>query len=151
MPLIGDHGRKIVNAQTAAELAATLSNVTFTQTYSTATATHADLTSATLTDSSGGAANTTLAAVTLPTALTVADGTGTNDGTIGAITDNASTIAAVQELAAACTSARAALSVLRDSDADLAAQCNALRVDLVNAKGVINKIIDALQAAGIVL
>lgn len=33
-------------------------------------------------------------------ALTVSDGTGTNDGTIGAITGDASVIAAVQELAA---------------------------------------------------
>lgn len=43
-------------------------------------------------------------AVTVPAAtaaaLTVSDGAGTNDGTIGAITGDASVIAAVQEIAA---------------------------------------------------
>lgn len=77
-----------------------------------------------LTDSTGGSANNTLAAITLPTALTVADGTGTNDGTIGAITDNASTIAAVQELAAFCNAQRTATNVIRDCLSDLAAKVN---------------------------
>lgn len=44
-----------------------------------------------------------------PGALTVADGTGTNDGTIGAITADASVIAAVQELAAKINTLRTAL------------------------------------------
>lgn len=78
-----------------------------TQTYSTATGTHSAPTAA---------------------ALTVTDGAGTNDGTIGAITDNASTITAVQELAA---------------------QINKLVVDDANTKQVLNKVIDALQAAGL--
>lgn len=154
MPKYGEAGNKLTRAVTAAELltamGATIGGTTFTQTYSTASATHSNLTAAALTDSSGGSANTTLSAVTVPTALTVTDGTGTNDGTIGAITGDASVIAAVQELAASCNASRAAISVMRDSDADLAAQCNALLTDLTNAKQVINKIIDALQAAGIV-
>lgn len=54
-----------------------------------------------LTDNGGGTADGTVAAMTPVTALTVADGAGTNDGTIGAITGDASVIAAVQELAAA--------------------------------------------------
>lgn len=115
MPLIGDHGRKIVNAQTAAELAGVLSNVTFTQTYSTASATHANLTSATLTDNTAGTANTTLQAI--------------SDGTTWA-----NDVAAV-----------------RNNFADLAASNNAIIADLTNAKQVLNKVIDALQSAGIVL
>lgn len=77
-----------------------------TQTYSTATATHANPTAA---------------------ALTVADGAGTNDGTIGAITGDASVIAAVQELAA---------------------QINKLVTDLANVKQVLNAVIDAQQQQG---
>lgn len=79
----------------------------FTQTYATATKTHSNPTAA---------------------ALTVTDGAGTNDGTIGAITDNASTITAVQELAA---------------------QINKLVTDLANTKGVLNSLIDDLQAYGL--
>lgn len=80
----------------------------FTQTYATATLTHAALTSA---------------------ALTVADGAGTNDGTIPVITNNASTITAVQELAD---------------------QINKLVVDIANVKQVLNSVIDALQDQGLV-
>ncbi len=79
----------------------------YTQTYSTATRTHANATAA---------------------ALTVSDGTGTNDGTIGAITGDASVIAAVQELAA---------------------QIAKLVTDLANVKGVVNSLIDDSQAMGI--
>ena len=43
-------------------------------------------------------------------ALTLADGVGTNDGTIGAITGDASVIAAVQELAAKINAIRAEMS-----------------------------------------
>lgn len=77
-----------------------------------------------LTDSTGGSANNTLAAITLPTTLTVADGAGTNDGTIGAITADASVIAAVQELAAGVNASRTAINVIRDGLADLAAKQN---------------------------
>jgi hypothetical protein len=70
----------------------------YTQTFSTADRTHATRTSL---------------------GLTLADGVGTNDGTIGAITGDASVIAAVQELAAEIARVRADL-------ADTAAVLNAL-------------------------
>jgi len=81
----------------------------YTQTYATATRTHAAATSATLTDSSGGTANTTVAAVS---------GSG-DDATIN------------------------------DNFADLVAQVNALRVDLLNAKQVLNQVIDDDQLQGL--
>lgn len=79
----------------------------YTQTYATADRTHANATAA---------------------ALTVADGAGTNDGTIGAITDNATTIAAVQELAD---------------------QINKLVADQLDLKQLVNSVIDDLQALGL--
>lgn len=79
----------------------------YTQTFSTADRTHAARTA---------------------TALTVADGAGTNDGTIGAITADPSVIAAIQELAAAV---------------------NALIVDLADTAGVVNAVVDDLQEKGI--
>jgi hypothetical protein len=80
----------------------------YTQTYSTADKTHAAPTAAT---------------------LTVSDGAGTNDNTIGAITADASVIAAVQELAD---------------------EINKLVADVADVKQVVNSIIDDLQALGIV-
>lgn len=80
----------------------------YTQTFSTADRTHAARTA---------------------TALTVTDGAGTNDGTIGAITADASVIAAIQELAAAV---------------------NALIVDLADTAGVVNAVVDDLQEKGLV-
>lgn len=80
----------------------------YTQTYATANKTHANPTAA---------------------ALTVTDGAGTNDGTIGAITDNASTITAVQELAD---------------------QINKLVADVADVKQLANSVIDDLQALGLV-
>lgn len=79
----------------------------YTQTYSTADKTHAAPTAA---------------------ALTVADGAGTNDGTIGAITGDASVIAAVQELAD---------------------QINKLIVDHADTKQLVNSVIDDLQTLGL--
>lgn len=79
----------------------------FTQTYATADKTHANPTAA---------------------ALTVTDGAGTNDGTIGAITADASVIAAVQELA--------------DQIAKLVA-------DDADTKQLVNSVIDDLQALGL--
>ncbi len=81
----------------------------YTQTYATSTKTHANLTSATLTDSTGGTANTTVVAIA---------GTG----------DDAN---------------------LNNNFADLIAQINALRVDLENAKQVLNAVIDDDQSIGI--
>jgi hypothetical protein len=80
----------------------------YTQTYATADKTHAAPTAAT---------------------LTVADGAGTNDNTIGAITADASVIAAVQEIAD---------------------EINKLVADVADVKQVVNSIIDDLQALGIV-
>lgn len=80
----------------------------YTQTYATADKTHAAPTAA---------------------ALTVTDGAGTNDGTIDAITDNASTITAVQELAD---------------------QINKLVADVADVKQLVNSVIDDLQILGIV-
>lgn len=79
----------------------------YTQTYATADKTHAAPTAAT---------------------LTLTDGAGTNDNTIGAITDNASTIAAVQELAD---------------------EINKLVADVADVKQVVNAIVDDLQAYGL--
>lgn len=81
---------------------------TYTQTYATADRTHAAPTAA---------------------VLTVADGAGTNDNTIGAITADASVIAAVQELAD---------------------EINKLVADVADAKQMINALVDDLQALGIV-
>jgi hypothetical protein len=80
----------------------------YTQTFATADKTHAARTA---------------------TALTVADGAGTNDGTIGAITADASVIAAVQELAA---------------------MVNALIVDVADTASVVNSVVDDLQTFGLV-
>jgi len=79
----------------------------FTQTYATASHTHSNPTAA---------------------VLTVTDGAGTNDGTIAAITGDASVIAAVQELAA---------------------QINKLVADDANTKQVLNALIDDLQLYGL--
>lgn len=100
-----------------------------------------------LTDNGGGTADNTVAAMTAVTALTVTDGAGTNDGTIDAITNNATTIAAVQEIAAkiaviatfeaaakdnfkelttAQAANRLAIVSLTNAVASLAAQVNAL-------------------------
>lgn len=80
----------------------------YTQTYATANKTHENPTAAT---------------------LTVTDGAGTNDNTIDAITDNASTIAAVQELAD---------------------EINKLVADVADVKQIVNSVIDDLQALGLV-
>lgn len=81
----------------------------YTQTYSTATKTHSNLTSATLTDSTGGTANTTLVDV-------------------GIVFNQAA---------------------INDNFADVAAQINALIVDITNVKGVLNSVIDDDQILGL--
>jgi len=80
----------------------------YTQTYATADRTHAAPTAA---------------------ALTVSDGAGTNDNTIGAITGDASVIAAVQEIAD---------------------EINKLIADVADVKQMVNAIVDDLQAFGLV-
>ncbi len=84
------------------------------QTYSTTTATLADNTSATLTDSSGGTPGTTVAAIT-------------EAGTAGS----------------------ADITPTKNAIASLVTQTNALEVDLLNTKGVLNTLIDQLQALGL--
>lgn len=97
----------------------------YTQTYSTATKTHAALTSATLTDNSGGTANTTVQALTDP-ADTPASADALRDDLVANL-----------------------IPELRNNFADLVAQINALRVDLENAKQVLNASIDDDQSQGL--
>jgi hypothetical protein len=75
----------------------------------------------TLTDNTGqsGTHDDTLAATTVPAALTVTDGAGTNDGTIGAITADASVIAAVQEIAAKIAAIITLLGVMVQNQSDV--------------------------------
>lgn len=80
----------------------------YTQTYSTADKTHANPTAAT---------------------LTMADGAGTNDNTIGAITADASVVAAFQEVVD---------------------EVNKLIADVADAKQLANSLIDDLQSLGLV-
>jgi len=84
-----------------------------------------------VTDNTGGSVADAIAAVvTAPGALTVTDGAGTNDGTIGAITADASVIAAVQELAAAQEANRLAIIALTDGLAKTIELVNAVRAAL---------------------
>ncbi len=100
--------KSITVAQLWIALAALNVQNAYTQTYSTVDRTLANTTAGT---------------------LTVTDGAGTNDGTIGAITNNASTITAVQELAAAI---------------------NALIVDVNDTKQFLNGLVDDLQTLGLI-
>lgn len=107
-----------------------------------------------LTDNGGGTADNTVAAMTAATALTVTDGAGTNDGTIDAITADASVIAAVQEIAAkiaviatfeaavkdnfkelttAQAANRTAIVALTDAVKELATKVNLIRANLRTA------------------
>lgn len=97
----------------------------YTQTYATATRTHAALTSATLTDNSGGTANTTVQALPDP-ADTPADADTLRDDLVTNL-----------------------IPALRNNIADIVAQINALRVDLENAKQVLNQTIDDHQLNGL--
>ena len=110
-PMIGSYGVAAVARPSA-----------FTQTYSTATKTHSNATSATLTDNSAGAADTTVQALT--------DAAG---GNVSALITNLNTNL---------------IPELRNNIADMVAQINALRVDLINNKGVTNAVIDDLQSEG---
>lgn len=98
---------------------------TFTQTYSTASTTVANLTSATLTDSSGGTADTTVQALPDP-ADAPADADALREDLVANL-----------------------IPALRNNIADLTAQVNALRADLENAKQVQNALIDSNQAYGL--
>ena len=90
-----------------------------------------------LTDSSGGAVGTTLAAQTLATALTHA--VGTADGTVddvGGAFNQTTLNNNFKELTTAQASNRAQLSVLRDTVASLAAAVNNLFLFVTRGKGV---------------
>jgi len=86
----------------------------YTQTYSTADKTHANMTSSDLTDNTGGTANTTLE--------NLADGTTyANDH-----------------------------AKIENNFADIAAEFNKLRADVLDAKQLLNSVVDDLQALGLV-
>ncbi len=133
MPLMGEAGKKALNANTAAQLlqamGATLSGVTFTQTYSTATSTHAAPTAAALTGTLTGTANGSLAdvaAIALSTSDTYSD-------------------------AAVNTAVNTAITAVNEQLKELQTQVNALVADDANTKQVLNRVIDVLQSAGIAL
>jgi hypothetical protein len=97
----------------------------YTQTYSTASRTHPALTSAALTDSTGGTADTTVAALS-----TLGDSPVDADALRDDLTTNWA-------------------PVLANNFADLIAQVNALRVDLEATKKVVNQLIDDGQIYGL--
>jgi hypothetical protein len=97
----------------------------YTQTYATADKTHANPTSAVLTDNTGGAADTTLT-------------------TLSTLTDSPATADALRDELVTLW-----LPEIENNFADLAAQVNALRVDLLDLKQLANSIIDDGQALGL--
>lgn len=97
----------------------------YTQTFATADRTIANPTAATLTDNSGGTANTTIQAMADPT-----DAPGTADALRDDLVANL-------------------LPALRNNIADLTAQVNALIVDGADTKQGLNAVIDDLQAHGL--
>lgn len=88
----------------------------------------------TLTDSTGGSANATLAAITAAATITDSGG-GTDPGndTIAAITGDDTVKHAVSQLAAKQNTTSTAIGVIKDCLADLAASVNSL-VNYVKAK-----------------
>jgi len=105
-----------------------------------------------LADNGGGTADGTVAAMTAPGALTVTDGTGTNDGTIGAITADASVIAAIQELAAKHNTANTLFGTIKDNIKELTTELalqRSLNTVLINAAASlaarVNTLIDAIR------
>jgi hypothetical protein len=96
----------------------------YTQNYTAATKTHSNFTASSLTDNSGGTADTTIQALTDP-ADTPASADALRDDLVANL-----------------------IPELRNNFADLAAQINALFTDLTNAKRVLNSVIDDLQAYG---
>lgn len=97
----------------------------YTQTYSTATRTHAARTASTLTDNSAGTANTTVEALPDPTD-TPASADALRDDIVANL-----------------------LPALRNNFADLAAQINALKADGDNTAQVLNSCIDDRQLDGL--
>ncbi len=104
---------KIVGTDGSKWLTSIATSGVITQTYSNVATTHNNLTSSTLTDSSGGTPDNTVSLVT--------DQTETTDN-----------------------------SVINDNFAELTEEVNALRVDLVNTKQILNTVIDILQNIAII-
>lgn len=132
-------------------LTGALPGTVITQTYSTAAATVAALTY-----SAPAALTYADPAAQTSATLTLADGVGTNDGAIGAITDNASTITAVQELAAMINKTVADITAIRAKLVAAGVDLGVLRtpivalgVDVLDMKKNDNQIINDLQAVGI--
>lgn len=90
--------------------------------------------------------------VVRPTAYTQTYSTalGTHSNLTSATLTDSSTGTATGTIAALGTAGTATIPVAyNDAIASLAAQCNALRVDLVNTKQVLNMVIDNLQTIGL--
>ncbi len=103
----------------------TIQAAAYTQTYATASRTQNNLTSATLTDNSGGIPDTTIQALTDPANAPVDADALRDDLVLNLIPE------------------------LRNNFADLADQVNKLRVDLENVKQVVNSLIDDSQSFGL--
>lgn len=106
--------------------AVSVSGQAYTQTYVTASRTHANLTAADLTDNTGVTPDATIESVP---AVGAAD---------------------VDVTAAALDDTNASLTALENNVADLRAQCDALLVDLTNVKQVLTGLIDDLQTSGVI-
>lgn len=100
----------------------------YTQTYTPSSRSHPDLTSQPLTDQQGQAPDTILAVIAAPT---IADGVGT--------------------LSVSGTNANLVnfRNAVEANIADVAAQVNALRADVVALKQLVNGVIDDLQTEGV--
>lgn len=131
---------------------------TFTQTYSTASATVAADTSHTITDSTGGSVSTTaLAALTVNSTLTDSTG-GSASTTLASVGAGASYLQADQvaiknalaSLAARNVEVRAALVVIQNTLSTLAAELVLVKADALNTKKNVNSVVDAFQAYGLV-
>lgn len=106
-------------------VAPTTRPTTYTQTYSTADKTHANLTAADLTDNTGQTPDSTLENV--PDAVA----------------------AAVDGTAAQLTSVNTSFAAIERNISDLGKIADALLVDLTDLKQLVNSVIDDLQALGI--
>lgn len=121
------------------------SGIAFTQTYSTASATVAAVTSHAITDSSGGTPSTTVLAaqgVTVTAAAPDTAGGGTPSATQVDTGINTA-------LALLITNINAELVIIRNNIATANAELTLVKADLLSMKQNDNKVIDALQASGI--
>lgn len=131
-----------------AKIMATIaSGVTFTQTYSTASATIAAVTSHTITDSSGGTPSTSALAAQ-GVAVTAAA-----PATPGGATPSAGNVdtGINTALAQLLTELNAQLVIIRNNIATTNAELTLVKADLLAAKQNDNKVVDVLQAIGAAL